>query len=460
MTLFIKNTLSGKREEFVPIDPDNVRVYACGPTVYNYAHIGNARPAVICDLLVSVLRLLYPNVTYVSNITDIDDKIIKASNESGVPILDLTRKFEEIYNKDMSMLGVVGPDIQPRATEHIDEMISLVKRLIENGSAYEADSHVLFHVPSYSSYGMLSKRDISDQVAGSRVEVESYKKDPSDFVLWKPSTKDQPGWDSPWGFGRPGWHLECSVMSEKSLKIPFDLHAGGQDLIFPHHENEIAQSCGSIKSNDPSSFSKYWMHNAMIRMDDEKMSKSIGNILYVHDLIKKFPGEVLRLTLLSAHYRQPLNWTHETIQQSRKTLDRMYRVLKKAESFKVFEVSPPDDFMSALCDDLNTSKAMAVINSLVSSLSKAKGEDAAQFKSLLLSSAGVLGILKKSPDEWLGYSESDAADNEEIQRMIDARDRARNEKDFSLADELRDKLDEMGVEIEDSPEGTKWRKRQ
>ena len=460
MILSIKNTLSGETEEFIPIDSSNVRVYACGPTVYNYAHIGNARPAVVCDLLVSVLRQLYPKVTYVSNITDIDDKIIKASNDLGVPISKLTRKFEEIYNRDMSMLGVKGPNLQPRATEHIDDMISLVRRLIDNGNAYISDGHVLFHVPSYSSYGRLSKRDISDQVAGSRVEVESYKKDVADFVLWKPSTQDQPGWDSPWGFGRPGWHLECSVMSEKALKIPFDLHAGGQDLIFPHHENEIAQSCGSIGSDDPSSFSKYWMHNAMIRMDDEKMSKSIGNILYVHDLTQKYPGEVLRLTLLSAHYRQPLNWTHENIEQSRKALDRMYRVLKKAEDCESVKIDPSKELMDALCDDLNTSRAMAEINSLVSSLSKASGDEAVRFKSLLMSSAEMLGILQQSPDQWLGYNSSESINNEEIQKMIDGRNKARSEKDFLLADELRDKLDAMGIEIEDSPEGTTWRKRQ
>ena len=325
----IYNTLTNKKESFIPIDKNHIRVYACGPTVYNFAHIGNARPAVVCDLLIRVLRKLYPKVTYVSNITDVDDKIMKAANETGEPIKSITEKYTKIYNEDMNSLGVIRPDYQPRATDHIPDMIKLVEKMIKNGTAYESEGHVLFNVPSYSNYGALSGRDFDDQIAGSRVEVASFKKNPSDFVLWKPSSDDQPGWNSPWGFGRPGWHLECSAMSEDSLGLPFDIHGGGNDLIFPHHENEIAQSCGAHSFEKPELFVKYWIHNGMLDMDGMKMSKSLGNILYIRDLLEKYPGEVLRLTLLSGHYRQPLNFNDKAIQQSQTILDRMYRALKK-----------------------------------------------------------------------------------------------------------------------------------
>ena len=286
--LRIHNTLEKKKEDFIPADPNHVRMYTCGPTVYNYAHIGNARPAVISDLLVRVLRCLYPKVTYASNITDIDDKIINASIETKTPIDEITSKFERIYNEDMASLGVQPPDIQPHATDFIDEMIELIQMMIDKNAAYVSEGHVLFDVTSYSSYGKLSGRDLEDQIAGSRVEVASYKKNPGDFVLWKPSIDDQPGWNSPWGFGRPGWHLECSVMSEKSLGLPFDIHGGGMDLIFPHHENEIAQSCGAHGENkDLRIFSRYWIHNAMLNMNGEKMSKSLGNIFYIRDFLDK-----------------------------------------------------------------------------------------------------------------------------------------------------------------------------
>ena len=326
--LKIQNTLGNNREEFVPVNPSHVRIYACGPTVYDYAHIGNARMAVVNDLLVRLLRRLYPKVTYVSNITDIDDKIIEAAQNANKPFQELTRKFEKIYNEDMSVLGVLPPDIQPRATEHIKEMIELTKKLFSTEHAYEKDGHVLFHVPSFKKYGCLSRRNRDEQISGSRIEVAPYKKDPTDFVLWKPSSNPLPGWDSPWGFGRPGWHLECSAMSEKTLGLPFDIHSGGMDLTFPHHENEIAQSCGAHQKNDnPQYFAKYWFHNGFVIVDGEKMSKSIGNIRLVHDLINNYHGEVLRLTLLSAHYRQPLNWTVDSINQNSAMLERLYRGL-------------------------------------------------------------------------------------------------------------------------------------
>jgi len=307
MVLKIHNTLSGTKETFEPVDKDHVRIYACGPTVYNFAHIGNARMAVVNDLLVNVLRTQFNKVTYVSNITDIDDKIIDAAHELNEPIKNLTTKYTKIYNDDMGYLNVKLPDIQPHATDHISEMIDLIKKLIEHNYAYEKNGHVLFHVPSFSKYGVLSKRNRDEQIAGSRVEVAPFKKDPADFILWKPSPDPLPGWDSPWGFGRPGWHLECSAMSEKTLGLPFDIHSGGMDLVFPHHENEIAQTCSLDDNHEPASFAKFWFHNGFVNVEGEKMSKSIGNIKLVHELKKQYKGEVLRLTLLSAHYRQPLN---------------------------------------------------------------------------------------------------------------------------------------------------------
>ena len=459
--LKIHNTLEKKKEEFIPADSSHVRMYTCGPTVYNYAHIGNARPAVISDLLVRVLRCLYPKVTFASNITDIDDKIINASNETGVPINEITEKFERIYNEDMASLGVQKPDIQPHATDYIDEMIELVQMMIEKNAAYESEGHVLFDVTAYSSYGKLSGRDIDDQKAGSRVEVASYKRNPGDFVLWKPSTDDQPGWDSPWGFGRPGWHLECSVMSEKSLGLPFDIHGGGMDLIFPHHENEIAQSCGAHGENkDPKIFARYWIHNAMLNMNGEKMSKSLGNIFYIRDFLEKQPGEVLRLALLSGHYRQPLNWTDETIEQARSILDRLYRVLNKVKDIESNKelIFPSEKVLEALCDDLNTSKALAELNNIAGKLSTCSVEEAPDLKAQLQGAANVLGILQESPDEWLGIGQANNdIDKEKVESLIKERENARLSKNFDRADEIRSELSNMGIDIEDTPKGTIWR---
>ena len=458
--LKLYNTLNNKKEKFVPVNSDHIRMYTCGPTVYNYAHIGNARPAVVSDLLVRLLRILYPKVTYVSNITDIDDKIINAANETGQSIKDITKKFEAIYNDDMSALLVNPPDIQPRATDYISDMITLVKKMIEKGCAYEADGHVLYDVSSYPSYGALSGRDLEDQIAGSRVEVASFKKNAGDFVLWKPSTDEQPGWNSPWGFGRPGWHLECSTMSEKNLELPFDIHGGGLDLIFPHHENEIAQSCGAYGvDNDPQFFAKYWIHNGFLDFDGEKMSKSLGNILYVHDLIREYPGEVLRLALLSTHYRQPLNWNPSIIEQCRNILDRLYRVLNSSKVSVKDNVPPSSKVIESLCDDLNTSMALAEINNLANQLSKTDSEkDEVDLKSRLMSSANLLGILQQNPEEWLGYSKVDnSVDQNKIQELIDKRNIARSSKDFKLADQIRSQLNEMNIEIEDTPDGTIWK---
>ncbi|MAV64285.1 MAG: cysteine--tRNA ligase [Pelagibacteraceae bacterium TMED237] len=457
--LKIFNTLTNKKEEFIPINKEHVRMYACGPTVYNFAHIGNARPAVVCDVLVRLLRTLYTKVTYVSNITDIDDKIINVANESGVPIKDITRKFEDIYNKDMASLLVNKPDFQPRATDYISDMIQLVKKIIDQNCAYEENGHVFFDVSAYPAYGALSGRDLNDQIAGSRVEVSSLKRNPGDFVLWKPSNESQPGWDSPWGYGRPGWHLECSTMSEKNLGLPFDIHGGGLDLIFPHHENEIAQTCGAYaQKNNPQYFAKYWIHNGLLDFDGEKMSKSLGNILYVHDLVKQYPGEVLRLALLSTHYRQPLNWNSEIINQCHSVLDRLYRVLNKS-IVEVKNCCPSKKVVRALCDDLNTSVALAEINNLSSQLSRVGDiEKEKEIKSKLIASSKLLGILQKNPAEWLGYKKIDKLDNKElIDELIDTRNKARKNRDFDKADQIREQLGKMNVEIEDTPDGTVWK---
>ena len=458
MSLQLQNTLSGKKELFEPVDPEHVRIYACGPTVYNYAHIGNARMAVVNDLLVRVLKTQFKKVTYVSNITDIDDKIIEASKETGEEIYSITSKYTDIYNNDMSALGVKLPDIQPRATDHIKEMIALIQKLIDANKAYEKDGHVLFHVPSFENYGILSKRNRDEQIAGSRVEVAPFKKDPADFVLWKPSPSPLPGWNSPWGFGRPGWHLECSVMSEKSLGLPFDIHSGGIDLVFPHHENEIAQTCSISKHKEPKDFATYWFHNGFVNVEGEKMSKSIGNIRLVHELNKKYKGEVLRLTLLSAHYKQPLNWTEEIIEQNSKMLDRLYRVLLELSDTSVKLELPTDSIMESFLDDLNTPKIIAKLNEEANSASSASKDRKVEIKKNLLSAGKILGILEDDPENWLGYSQKSKENSEEIERLINQRNEARRSKNFNLADTIRDTLKDKGIEIEDTDKGTIWRK--
>lgn len=457
-TLKLHNTLTRKKEDFVPFDAGHVRMYACGPTVYNYAHIGNARMAVVFDLLANVLRVLYPKVTYVSNITDIEDKIIKAASEAGVPIHEITEKYAKIYNNDMGTLGVHKPDIQPLATQHIPEMIAQIQALIDHGHAYAAEGHVLFDVPSFDNYGGLSGRSRDEQVAGARVEIAPYKKDAADFVLWKPSNCDEPGWDSPWGRGRPGWHIECSAMAEKHLGLPFDIHGGGADLKFPHHENEIAQSCCAHgHEDDLSSFAKYWVHNGFVTVEGDKMAKSVGNVTLVHDLIGKYDGEVLRLTLLSAHYRQPLDWSVKAIEQSKSILDRLYNVLYQGgvNADNAPQVEIPADMMEALCDDLNTPKAMAVLNDLAKKASHSGDQDDL---ATLLAAGNMLGVLQQDPAVWLGYTGGDVADQGELQALLDERTEAKAAKNYARADEIRDQLQSMGYAIEDTPEGPKLKK--
>jgi len=458
--LKIQNTLENTKEEFIPVEPSNVRIYACGPTVYDYAHIGNARMAVVNDLLVRLLRTLFPKVTYVSNITDIDDKIIEAAQAANMPFQELTLKFEAIYNEDMAALGVHRPDVQPRATDHIAEMIALTKTLIKLGHAYEKKGHVLFHVPSFEKYGCLSGRNRDEQIVGSRVEVAPFKKDPTDFILWKPSPDPLPGWDSPWGFGRPGWHLECSAMSEKTLGLPFDIHSGGIDLTFPHHENEIAQTCSAHKKiNNPKYFAKYWFHNGFVNVEGEKMSKSIGNIRLVHEMIKEYKGEVLRMALLSAHYRQPLNWTRGIIKQNSTMLDRLYRTLKDLEHIDAYTNNHalPQNILGGFYDDLNTPKVIAELNILTNKVSKADKEEKSLIKYCLLETGKVLGILQQDPREWLGYGQSKNLDEVTIENLIKERNEARRKKNFEMADSIRKKLKESGIEIEDTSNGTTWR---
>ena len=454
----IFNTLSGKKEDFHPLDPGHIKIYACGPTVYNFAHIGNARMAVVFDTLVRVLRYKYPKVTYVSNITDIDDKIIDAANEQEVPIKTITEKYTNIYNEDMSQLSVNIPDIQPKATEYISEMIDLIENLILKEHAYEKEGHVLFHVPSYKNYGMLSNRNRDEQIAGSRVEIAPFKKDPADFVLWKPSSDIQPGWDSPWGFGRPGWHTECSAMSEKTLGLPFDIHGGGRDLTFPHHENEIAQSCCSTADiNKPNSYANYWMHNGFVTINGEKMSKSLGNIILVKDLSNEYHGEVIRLALLSSHYRQGLDWNEKVIHQAKKLLDKLYKTLLDLEFEDLVEIQD-SDWINPLMDDLNTPGFIANINVLIKDFSSASEKQKGMLKSKLILLGSLMGILQEDPKSWFEMNQSNKDFNkEEIDNLISERNEAKINKDYAKADMIRDELMSKGIEIMDSSSGTSWK---
>ena len=450
--LKIFNTLNSKKEIFVPIDKNHVKIYACGPTVYNFAHIGNARMAVVFDTFVRTLRVIYPKVTYVSNITDIDDKIIEAAKEQNAEITEITEKYTKIYNEDMSMLNVLKPDIQPKATEYIPEMIELIKDLISKEFAYEKDGHVLFHVPSYSMYGKLSNRNREEQIAGSRVEVAPFKKDPSDFVLWKPSNNTQPGWDSPWGFGRPGWHTECSAMSEKTLGLPFDIHGGGRDLIFPHHENEIAQSCcSSANIDEPDSYAKYWMHNGFVTIDGEKMSKSLGNIILVNDLIQDHHGEVIRLALLSTHYRKGLDWNEKIIHQAKKLLNKIYIILDDLKNINITSYDNSDnEAIVTLLDDLNTPGLIAELNKIAKEYSS-DAKDKEQIKSKLMLIGAVLGIFQ---DKYFNQVSDEM--QQKIEELIIKRENAKKDKNFDMADQIRNELNELGIEIKDTNEGTSW----
>ncbi|MEX2454244.1 MAG: cysteine--tRNA ligase [Rhodospirillaceae bacterium] len=459
MTLRLHNTLTRTKEDFVPADPDRVTMYVCGPTVYSYAHIGNARPAVVFDVLVRLLRHRWPTVVYARNITDVDDKINAAAREQRVEIGRITEKFRKIYHEDMQALGVAPPDIEPHATQHIPEMIAMMERLIASGHAYVAEGHVLFNVPSFSEYGGLSGRDRDEMIAGARVEVAPYKRDPADFVLWKPSTPDLPGWDSPWGRGRPGWHLECSCMIEKHLGRTIDIHGGGVDLVFPHHENEIAQSTAA---HGGQTFVRYWLHNGFVNVNREKMSKSVGNVLLVHDLLDRAPGEAIRLALLAAHYRQPLDWTDDGLTQAKRMLDRLYGALRTLTDVAPAADAEPDPyFLEALEDDLNTPRALAALFDLAKRANTAPDEnERGRLKGALLASARLMGLLGQDPEDWFAgeATAEDGPDSEEIERNIVARKEARAARNFAEADRIRDDLAARGVSLEDGPDGTKWRR--
>ena len=432
-------------------------MYLCGPTVYNYAHIGNARPAVVFDLLARLLRRSY-QLKFARNITDIDDKINAASVETGKPIEEITARFIEAYNDDMGKLGVQLPDIEPLATEHVPEMIAMIETLIDQGHAYEADGHVLFDVGSYAEYGALSKRDLREMIAGSRIEVAPYKKAAHDFVLWKPSTPELPGWKSPWGRGRPGWHIECSAMAEKHLGETIDIHAGGQDLVFPHHENELAQSrC----AHGGAEFARYWLHNGFLSIHHEKMSKSLGNVLLVRDLVESNPGEVIRLALMSAHYRQPLDWSDETIQSAKRMLDRLYGAVRGVAVSEAARAAadPPDGVLAALEDDLNTPKAMAEFFNLARELNKATDPvEQQRLAAIMYATGDLMGLLGRDPDSWFAGHVMGELSAEEIDALLLQRKDARAERDFTTADAIRDQLAAAGIAIEDGPQGTTWRR--
>ena len=457
MTIQLHDTLRGKKVPFEPLREGEVTMYLCGPTVYNYAHIGDARPAVVFDLLARLLRRRF-KLTFARNITDVDDKIIAASLESGEPIEAITSRYAAVYNADMAALGVQPPDIEPYATQHIDVMIAMIEKLIAEGHAYEADGHVLFDVESHQQYGELSKRDLREMIAGSRVEVAPYKKAAQDFVLWKPSSDEQPGWDSPWGRGRPGWHIECSAMAEKHLGETIDIHAGGQDLVFPHHENECAQSrC----AHGGAPFARYWLHNGFLSIDETKMSKSLGNVLLVHDLIETIPGEVIRLALLSAHYRQPLDWSAQTIDSARRMLDRLYGAVRGIEVSDEARAAAevPEALVAALEDDLNTPKAMAEYFALARALNKSN--DPAEMEALaaqMYAAGELMGLLAGDPEEWFAGGVEGDMSGDDIEALIVQRNEARAAKDFQKADAIRDQLAEAGVIIEDGPGGTTWRR--
>ena len=456
MTLRIYDTLSRAKVDFEPLDPKHVRFYVCGPTVYDFAHIGNARPVVVFDVLARLMRRLYPKVTYVRNITDVEDKINARAAESGEDIRTLTERTAKQFQEDMAALGSLPPDVEPRATDHIAEMIAMIEALMEKGHAYEADGHVMFDVPSMPDYGKLSRHSRDELVAGARVEVAPYKRDAADFVLWKPSTPDLPGWDSPWGRGRPGWHIECSAMSRKYLGAEFDIHGGGQDLIFPHHENEIAQSrC----AHPDDVFAKYWMHNGYLMAEGEKMSKSLGNFYTVHELLEEFPGEAIRLALLQTHYRQPLDFTKDGLAQAKATLDRFYLALRDSADVDANATEAPE-LQSALEDDLNTPLALSHLHEALGALNKAETDlELAAAKGRLLAGANLLGLLQQDTEAWLrgeaGASESDDA---EIDRLVAERIDARKNKDFATADRIRDELIAQGILLEDGPQGTAWRR--
>ena len=456
MNLVLHDTMSGEKRPFVPNDPARVTMYVCGPTVYNYAHIGNARPVVVFDVLFRLLRHVYGEaaVVYARNVTDVDDKINQASIDEGVPIATITDRFTAIYHQDMARLGALPPSLEPRATAHIEAMLEMIGRLVEAGCAYAAEGHVLFDTTAFPDYGKLSGRTLDDMIAGARVEVAPYKRNAADFVLWKPSKPGEPAWPSPWGEGRPGWHIECSAMIERNLGLPIDIHGGGHDLIFPHHENELAQGACA---NHGAVYANYWLHNGFLTMDAEKMSKSLGNVLLVHDLVERTPGEAIRWALLSGHYRAPLDWTGELLTQSRKALDRLYGALRRAADVEAGPGGPPQAFVEALADDLNTPRAFAELFALAKTLETATdAAERAAAKTGLLAAGRLLGFLTADPEAWF-EGDADEALKARVDALLKTRFEARQAKDWVTADRIRDELDQLNVVVMDSAEGATWR---
>jgi cysteinyl-tRNA synthetase len=462
MALALHNTLTREREPFEPAnpaDPKLVTMYVCGPTVYNYAHVGNMRPPVVFDVLARLLRRSY-NLTYARNVTDVDDKINDAVKREGVPIEVLTARYLAAFHEDVRVLGVAPPDVEPRVTDNIPSIIAFIERLIAAGHAYAAEGHVLFAVPSFPAYGRLSGRDPEDMLAGARVEVAPYKRDPGDFVLWKPSSPEIVGWPSPWGRGRPGWHIECSAMAATHLGETIDIHGGGVDLLFPHHENELAQStCG----HGGKTFARYWLHNGLIQFDGEKMSKSLGNVRLARDLLAEHGGETIRLALLTAHYRQPLDWTDQLVVESRQKLDRLYGTLRDAgvggELTRAPAAPPPPGVLAALEDDINTPEAIAELFGVVRATNRAT--DPLEKRALaesLRAGAWLLGLLTQSPQAWFGAGAGAQSDDAEIDRLVKQRDALRRERNFAEADRIRRELTERGIVIEDAAGGARWRR--
>ncbi len=437
----IYNSLTKQKEEFIPIDKGHVRLYFCGPTVYNQLHIGNYRAALVADLLSKTVKGIFPKVSYVSNITDIDDKIIKAASDQDCSITDITQKYYKKFMEDAALLGIAKPDIQPFATDYVDEMIDYIQQLITNGTAYEINGNVLFDVSKFNNYGCLSDRCIEDQDSGSRIKVEEYKKNPNDFILWKPSSESEPGWDSPWGTGRPGWHLECSVMSESSLGVPFDIHGGGNDLKFPHHDNEIVQTCGFHNNSDPTCFAKYWVHNGFLNLADEKMSKSLGNVVYIDDLIKDYKGNDIRLALLSTHYRQPIPWSTNVLNQAVSIAKKIKRFTSSYSNMNKFFADTK--IGEAILDDLNTPKALAVMQEIINTPENFELEkEISTYKYIFEGSSQDLSISK--------------ADEDKINHLIELRLEAKNNGDYQTADNIRDELSKMNVTIKDIGGKTEW----
>ena len=454
MSLHLYNSLTRRLEPFAPLDPGCPTMYVCGPTVYNYVHIGNARPYTVFGVLADLLRRRYGALKYARNITDVDDKINTAARERGVPIAAITDRFAAAYREDMAALGIAPPDVEPAATAHIGQIVAMIERLIASGHAYEAGRHVLFSVASFGDYGKLSRRDPEDMLAGARVEVAPYKRDPGDFVLWKPSTDDLPGWDSPWGRGRPGWHIECSAMAEAHLGETIDIHAGGVDLQFPHHENEIAQSeC----AHGGKVFARFWLHNGMLTFAGSKMSKSLGNIEKIHDLVRAHPPEALRYALLSAHYRQPLDWSEGLIEQAVRTLDRLYGTLRDLADVDA-PAAIPAGIDAALDDDLNTPAALAEIARIAGEARKATdAAERARLKGELLGAGLALRLLQQDPADWFARGAA-GGDDARIQALIDERTAAKQQRDFARADAIREQLAAEGILLEDTPQGVRWKR--